>query len=249
MEGTTRRKGEYRIGTSGYQYKHWQGVLYDRGLPKKDWFARYAEFFDTVEINNTFYRLPAAGTFDTWREQVSGNFLYALKFSRYGSHLKKLKDPEATIGLFVERASRLGSCLGPILVQLPPGWHADPARLASFLDAAPSQYRWAVEFRDRDWLQDDIFAILAEHKVALCIHDMIDNHPIIRTADWIYLRFHGKHYEGSYSHQYLTAQADRIEGWLKDGHDVYAYFNNDARGHAVDNARALKRYVDRRRKD
>lgn len=238
---------EYRIGTSGYQYDHWRGILYDGNLPKKDWFSQYAEVFDTVEINNTFYSLPQGKTFDCWREQAPEGFLYVLKFSRYGSHLKRLKDPSDTIGKFVERASRLGSFLGPILVQLPPNWHADPERLATFLEAASTEYRWAVEFRDTDWLKKEVFDILKSHNTALCIHDMIDHHPVEVTADWIYLRFHGGHYGGSYSHQRLISEAARIDDWLRDGLDVFAYFNNDAHGYAVDNARDLKRYVEKRR--
>lgn len=241
-----KRSTQCRIGTSGYQYDHWRGILYEEGLPRKQWFSRYAEEFDTVEINNTFYRLPQAKTFDDWRQRTPEGFLYTLKFSRYGSHLKRLKEPDASIGHFIERASRLGSFLGPILVQLPPHWHADPVRLASFLDAAPSGYRWALEFRDPDWLRREILDILRDYNAALCIHDMIQDHPVECTADWVYLRFHGDHYTGSYSHQFLTAQAERIEAWLDDGLDVFAYFNNDTGGHAVHNARDLKRYVDKR---
>ncbi len=237
------RKPECRIGTSGYQYPHWRGILYEEGLPKKDWFARYAAVFDTVEINNTFYHLPDTHTFESWREQAPDGFLYVLKFSRYGSHLKRLRDPQDTIGLFLERASHLGSLLGPILVQLPPNWNADVERLRAFLDAAPAEHRWAVEFRDARWLNAEVFDALRAHNAALCIHDMIERHPVALTADWVYLRFHGNGYGGSYSHQFLTAQARRIAGWLGDGLDVFAYFNNDAGGCAVDNARDLKRYV------
>jgi len=238
---------ECRIGTSGYQYDHWRGVLYDKDLAKKDWFSRYAEVFDTVEINNTFYSLPRAGTFDAWRDRAPEGFLYVLKFSRYGSHLKRLKEPGDTIGRFLERASRLESLLGPILVQLPPNWRADPDRLEAFLDAAPRENRWAVEFRDRDWLRKEIFDILRSHGAALCIHDMIDDHPEEITADWVYLRFHGENYGGSYSRQFLSARAEQINGWLEKRLDVYAFFNNDAQGYAVENARDLRRYVERRR--
>lgn len=237
------RRGEFRIGTSGYQYDHWQGKLYPEDLPKRAWFGRYAEEFDTVEINNTFYHLPAAKTFDDWRERAPKGFLYVLKFSRYGSHLKALKDPEGTIGRFMERAERLGVHLGPILVQLRPNWKADPERLAEFLDAARGDRRWAVEFRDRSWLCDDVYEVLRGHGAAVCIHDMIRDHPEKTTANWVYLRYHGKDYGGSYSHQALTAEAGKIEGHLKDGRDVYAFFNNDAHGYAVNNARDLRRYV------
>jgi len=212
-------------------------------MPKKDWFAYYACHFDTVEINNTFYRLPPAQRFDVWREQAPQDFCYALKFSRYGSHLKRLKEPHALLERFLERASRLGEHLGPILVQLPPNWKLDADRLAGFLEAAPRHYRWAIELRDPRWLCDEVYAILQRAAAALCIHDLITDHPRHLIADWVYLRFHGVRYGGSYPRQALTAQASQIEQYLAEGLDVFAYFNNDAHGHAVQNAADLRRYA------
>lgn len=241
-----RSKGQLRIGTSGYQYKHWTERFYPADLRQKDWFGYYADHFDTVEINNTFYNLPGPETFDHWRETAPENFEYSLKFSRYGSHIKRMKDPDRTIPVFLQAAERLGSRLGPILVQLPPNWHRDPSRLDHFLAEAPDRHRWAVEVRDPDWLHDDVFEVLRSHQAALCIHDMIEDHPREITADWLYLRFHGEHYTGSYSNQYLTAEADRISHSLKEGLDVYAYFNNDEEAHAVYNAQTLTRYVNER---
>ena len=144
----------------------------------------------------------------------------------------------------MERASRLEGCLGPILVQLPPHWHANPDRLDSFLRKTSREFRWAIEFRDRDWLRPEIFDLLRRHGTALCIHDLLERHPKEVTADWIYLRFHGAPQGGSYSHQYLTSQARRIRGWLRHGLDVFAYFNNDAAGHAVADALDLRRCVE-----
>jgi uncharacterized protein YecE (DUF72 family) len=238
-----RHQATLRIGTSGYHYDHWRGVYYPEDLPKGQWFSRYAKDFDTVEINNTFYRLPAATTFEAWRQQAPKGFCYALKFSRYGSHIARLKKPRDTIGKFLRRADRLDECLGPILVQLPPNWRANPDRLAAFLKAAPRDHRWAVEFRDARWLCAEVFAILEEHDAALCIHDMIDDHPRLVTARWVYLRFHGNRYSGCYSHQLLTTRAAEIREFLAEGLDVFAYFNNDAQGYAVQNAADLKRYV------
>jgi uncharacterized protein YecE (DUF72 family) len=237
------RHGALRIGTSGYHYDHWKGVFYPEDLPKTEWFSHYARQFDTVEINNTFYRLPEATTFEAWRRQAPKRFCYALKFSRYGSHIVRLKKPRDTIGKFLKRADRLGEFLGPILVQLPPNWKADPERLAAFLEAAPKNHRWAVEFRDRRWLSEEVFAILNQHGTALCIHDMIDDHPRLVTAGWVYLRFHGEHYSGSYSAEKLKAEARWIKQQLAGGKDVFAYFNNDAQGYAVKNAVELRRYV------
>jgi uncharacterized protein YecE (DUF72 family) len=233
-------RGQLRIGTSGYHYDHWRGVFYPRHMPKKDWLAYYASRFDTVEINNTFYHLPPAETFDVWRQQATPDFCYALKFSRYGSHLKRLKEPHASIARFLERASRLREYLGPILVQLPPHWTPDPVRLADFLRAAPRAYRWAIEVRDPRWLCDEVYAILRSCAAALCIHDLIADHSRPLTADWVYLRFHGTNYGGNYTHQALTAQARQIEAYLAAGLDVFAYFNNDLHGHAVHNAAALR---------
>lgn len=234
-----------RIGTSGYQYDHWQGVLYPEGIPKSRWFGYYVQQFDTVEVNNTFYRLPKAKTFAAWREQAPPGFCYALKFSRYGSHNKYLKDPQEIIGNFLARAEHLQETLGPILVQLPPRWRANSERLAAFLNAAPRRYRWAIEFRHPSWLCQPIYLILEEHNAALCIHDRLSEHPWRITADWLYLRFHGSQQDnGSYSQEFLSTKAQRIRECLSQGLDVFAYFNNDVYGHAVYNATELKHYVE-----
>ncbi|MFQ5690258.1 MAG: DUF72 domain-containing protein [Gemmatimonadota bacterium] len=238
-----RKLGTLRVGTSGYHYPDWREVFYPSALPAREWFRYYAERFDTVEINHTFYRLPAAATFDAWRERAPEGFLYALKFSRFGSHLKRLREPEATIGRFLEVARRLGPSLGPILVQLPPRWKADPERLATFLDPAPRDVRWAVEVRDRSWLGCQVYDVLRDRGAALCIHDMIAHHPSVLTSDWLYFRFHGRNYAGSYSTRSLEAYARKIRAHLSEGRDVYAYFNNDVGGRAVLDAAELRRRV------
>ena len=240
-----RGMGRCRVGTSGYQYDHWRGRFYPAGLAKREWFAWYAERFDSVEINNTFYRLPEASTFDAWRKAAPGGFCFALKFSRYGSHLKKLKDPRRSLGTFLRRARRLGNRLGPILVQLPPHWGPDAERLARFLAVASGRERWAVEFREPAWLCETIYDVLRDHGAALCVHDLLESHPREVTAPWVYLRFHGVHYGGSYSRQRLAAEARRIADHRRSGLDVYAYFNNDRGGHAVRNAADLRRYVEK----
>lgn len=244
----SRRKGKLYVGTSGYQYNHWKGVFYPEDLPKREWFRFYSRYFDTVEINNTFYRLPGPETFDHWREEAPRDFCYAVKFSRYGSHIKRLKDPESTIEKFLDSAKQLKGTLGPILVQLPPNWGVDLERLENFLAVAPKRYRWVMEFRDRAWLCKQVYELLEKYGVALCVHDMIEDHPFRATAEWTYLRFHGNRYGESYSPQALTAQAGRIHGWLEDGLDVFAYFNNDKDGYAAENARDLKRYLSNRQR-
>lgn len=238
------RAGRLRVGTSGYQYEHWRGRFYPPGLPKDEWLTFYSARFDTVEINRTFYGLPRASTFDAWRRRAPNDFVYALKFSRYGSHMKHLKDAEATIGRFLERAEHLEDKLGPILVQLPPRWNANPRRLATFLEAAPPRRRWAVEFRNPTWLAHDVLEILRDHRVALCLHDMIAGHPAVTTTDWAYTRFHGPAPGGRYGRRGLAVYARVIEDFLGEGLDVFAYFNNDAHGHAVQDATLLKQLLE-----
>lgn len=237
------RGAELRIGTSGYHYNHWSGVFYPEGLNKKEWFAYYARNFDTVEINNTFYRLPPTHVFDAWREAAPPGFCYALKFSRYGTHLKRLREPAEPIRRFLKHAERLRDALGPILVQLPPHWQADFERLGDFVKRLPGAHRWTMEFRDPSWLTEQTYELLARHNVALCVHDMLPDHPRRVTADFTYLRYHGRRYAGSYSARALSVQAQRIREYRADGIGVYAYFNNDGHGYAVENALALKRYL------
>jgi len=228
-----------RVGCSGYQYDHWRDVFYPRDIPRSRWFDHYARHFDCVEINNTFYRLPDESAFERWHDQTPPGFRYALKFSRYGTHMKKLKDPEEPIERFMSRAERLKSYLGPILVQLPPGWRPEPERLDRFLRAAPGR-RWAVEVRDPRWLADEVIDVLERRGAALCLHDAIEDHPWIATTSWVYVRFHGgSGHGGSYSTSDLRRHAERLEGFLDDGLGLWVFFNNDLHGHAVRNAMEL----------
>jgi len=229
-----------RIGTSGFHYKHWRGIYYPEKLSPKQWFAYYSSRFDTVELNSTFYRLPSEESFDAWRAGAPDGFCFAVKFSRYGSHMMKLKNPKDTIRRFTERAKRLKDHLGPILVQLPPKWDVNAERLRDFLKAAHPRYRWTVEFRDPRWFTKEIYEVLRRYRAALCIHDMIADHPREITADWVYMRFHGGHYDGNYDDGILRVHAKEINGYLTSGLDVYVYFNNDLHGHAVKNAATLK---------
>jgi len=240
------RTGRLRIGTSGYQYAHWKGRFYPAELGKKHWLSHYASVFDTVEINNTFYTLPKPGTFRRWCEAAPQGFEFALKFSRYASHIKRLRDPAEPIERFLAAADALGPALGPLLVQLPPNWRPNPQRLSEFLAAAPSTRRWAVEFRDPRWLNEETCAILQAHGAALCLQDLLGRPPRRLTADWTYLRYHGGRRAGGYSSQFLAAEARRIARWLDEGIDVYAYFNNDEDARAPENAQTLRRLVARR---
>ena len=238
------QRGELRVGCSGWSYQDWRGVVYPSDVPASGWFAAYAELFDTVELNNTFYRLPPEQTVERWREQAPAGFLYAVKVGAFGTHRKKLSDPTGWLDRHLDRVRRLGSSAGPQLVQLPPRWRRNAQRLDEFLDAAPDDLRWAVEVRDRSWLHDDVFDVLARHGAALCVHDLLRDHPWELTTDWAYVRFHGpdpdRPYHGRYGGQRLWRPAERIGEWGDAGRHVFAYFNNDFHGHAVVDARWLR---------
>src|SRR4051812_12516913 len=184
--------GAVRVGCSGWEYKHWRGDFYPSEIPKTAWFDTYASVFDTVEINNSFYRLPEASTFARWAERAPKKFLFAVKASRFLTHMKKLKDPEEPLERFFERARELGPHLGPVLYQLPPGWKVDVARLDGFMRALPRDARHVCEFRDPSWYCDEVMALLRAHGVALCLHDMRGSATArVRLASFVYVRFHG----------------------------------------------------------
>ena len=238
-------RGTAHVGCSGWVYKDWRGVVYPDALPQRRWFEHYASMFDTVEINNTFYRLPPPETVERWREQAPPGFVYAVKLGGFGSHRMKLRDAASWLPNHLDRVSRLGWSMGPNLVQLPPRWKRNVERLDEFLSAAPKELRWAVELRDQSWVDDEVFAVLARHGAALCIHDLLPDHPWVRTADWAYVRFHGPNaieepYNGRYGGRRLARPAARLTEWLDAECDVYAYFNNDWYGHAVTDARWLR---------
>jgi uncharacterized protein YecE (DUF72 family) len=236
------------IGTSGWHYKHWMGgVFYPAGTKGAEMFQYYARHFNTVEINNSFYRLPTAKTFDTWRESSPPNFQFAVKASRFITHMKKLKDPKSSSEKFFLVAERLEEKLGPILFQLPPRWKLNLDRLAEFLEILPAEHRYTFEFRDDSWHVPEVFKLLRKHKAALCIHDFEEMKvPHEITTDFAYIRFHGPtsaKYAGEYSTSELRRWADEIASWRNKLSAVYAYFNNDPGGAAVRNAMTLKKLV------
>ncbi len=232
------------MGTSGWIYRHWRGVVYPPKLPVKDWLRYYSSEFETVEVNNSFYRLPSESVFAAWAEQVPAGFVFAVKASRYLTHMKKLKDPEGPLDKILGRARRLGPHLGPVLYQLPPHWHCDLPRLRHFLAALPDDLLHAVEFRDPSWYVDAVREALAEYHVGFCIHDLRGAPcPEWVTGPLVYLRFHGpteRAYAGGYTRTHLRRWAKRIEAFRQSGRDVYVYFNNDDAGHAVADARTLR---------
>lgn len=231
------------VGTSGWQYRDWRGRFYPPRLPLSRWLEHYAEVFATVEVNNTFYRLPEESTFRDWRRRTPEDFVFVPKVSRFLTHLKRLLDPEEPAELFMSRAKLLGDKLGPLLVQLPPRMRADPERLNRALAAFPSGVRIAVEFRDRSWFVDEVKAVLSSRNAALCLADRRDEpqSPLWRTADWGYLRMHvgTSRPESCYDDKALGAWARRLAELWKPDEDVFAYFNNDHLCCAVWNARTF----------
>lgn len=235
--------GRAFIGTSGWVYPHWRGVFYPGGLPQRRWFAHYAERFATVEINNTFYQLPGESVFRGWAEKAPPGFVFALKASRYITHVRRLRDAAGPLALFLGRARLLGEHLGPVLYQLPPKWRKDTARLGAFVSLLPDDVRHAFEFRDPSWYDEDVLGLLEAAGCGLCVHDLASAPAPRRAAPgFAYCRFHGPGLPGpaAYGQGLLAPWAEWIGGLLGEGRDVHAYFNNDARGNAVRDALALR---------
>lgn len=231
------------IGTSGWNYDHWSGSFYPQRLPHHRWLEHYARHFRSVEINNSFYRLPAEDTLRHWRDTVASDFVFSVKASRYITHMKKLKDPQQSVANFLDRISVLGDKLGPILFQMPPRWRFNEERLIEFLRGLRGDLRYTFEFRDHSWLNERTYEALAKNDAALCIYEL-DGFlsPKQVTADFVYVRLHGPGaaYEGSYSDRVLSGWAGALSSWSKGGHRVYCYFDNDQAGYAAKNAQRLQ---------
>jgi uncharacterized protein YecE (DUF72 family) len=236
---------QLRIGCSGWNYAHWRERVYPKGCPASRWLEYYATLFDTVEVNTTFYRLPKRDAVARWVEQTPPDFLFTVKMSRYVTHLKRLTDVEGGLARFYERIEPLTRSpkLGPVLWQLPPNFKRDDDRLATALDAVPPG-RHCIEFREPSWYVDEVYELLRAHNAALVIPDS-PKYPfrtLELTADWTFVRFHhgSRGRRGNYSETELEEWARRIEVWRREL-DVYAYFNNDWEGFAVENGRWLRR--------
>ena len=234
---------QVHVGCSGWVYKHWRGIFYPDDLPQRRWFEYYAAHFDTVEINNSFYRLPAAETLDFWRTQAPEHFCYAVKANRFITQAKKLKDAAEPLDRFLTPVRRLKGRLGPILFQLPPRFRANPERLESFLMLLPKEMTHVFEFRDKSWLAEEILAILDQYGAGFCAHDM----PGLETQRWAsgkvaYVRFHGTSgkYLGRYSNEQIADWADWLIEQSAAGREAWAYFNNDIGGDAIADAQALR---------
>jgi uncharacterized protein YecE (DUF72 family) len=241
------------IGTSGWVYRSWKGPFYPDTLPSRRYLAFYAQEFRTAEINTSFYHLPRATTFTNWAEQVPENFIFAVKASRFLTHIKRLLDPEEPWQRFVDSAVNLGARLGPILLQFPPSFRINVPRLEAFFKVAKSvrprqaPLTLVCEFRHESWFHPDIYRLLNRYQVAWCIADGA-KYPRkdLVTTDFAYIRYHGrsKMFASNYSKAVLLKEARLIQQYLRDGLDVFVYFNNDANGNAVRNARLLKRLLD-----
>jgi len=230
------------IGTSGWQYRHWRGGLYPEGLAVSRWLGHYAERFATVEVNNAFYRLPELATFKTWSEAVGDDFVFAVKMSRYLTHVRRLRDPDEPVQRFLERASGLGPKLGPVLLQLPPSMSVDLGALDRALGCFPKGVRVAVELRHDSWWTPGARSLLERHGAALCLADQAGaRSPLWRTADWGYLRLHGGRAQppACYGRAALQTWADELAKLWPPPADLYVYFNNDQHGCAPHDARWL----------
>ncbi len=231
-----------RIGTSGWQYRHWRQTFYPRKLTVADWLGYYAGVFDSVEVNASFYRLPEVDDIRRWCESVPDEFVFAVKAPRGITHFKKLKNCESQLDALINRLEAFGARLGPVLFQLPPRWRCNARRLADFLSMLPPSGRFAFEFRDPSWHCAEVYALLKQHRAAFCIFDL-DGHtaPLETPGSFVYLRLHGPGaaYTGNYRAQALRTWAGKALNWRRKKKDVYIYFDNDARAYAAKNARRM----------
>ena len=243
--------GRIHVGTSGYVYGDWRGILYPRGLGSARWLPRYAEAFGTLELNATFYRLPVPGSARRWRDCTPPSFVFAAKGSRFLTHMKRLKDTDLGLRRYYERVGPLGDKLAVVLWQLPPQMNKpDLGRLDAFLAAQPRGPRQAFEFRDEAWYTPEVCDVLDRHHAAFCEHDLIARRPPRITGGFRYVRFHGTHetkkYHGRYGAARLRPWARDLARWRDGGGSAFVYFNNDWEGAALYDARELSARLDQR---
>lgn len=234
---------KYHVGCSGWHYEHWRGLYYAQELPRPKWLSFYAQQFDTVELNNSFYRVPSEKAFTSWRESTPENFVFAVKVSRYITHIKRLRNLGSAVENFLSRAGFLREKLGPLLYQLPPSMKRNDELLRDFLSSLAPEYQHVIEFRHESWIDEGVFDILRRHNVGLCVFDMPGfTCPPVATADFAYVRFHGSQglYSSCYSEEELSQWAQKIARLGKDVKVSYTYFNNDAEAFAVKNAIRLR---------
>ena len=237
----------YHIGTSGWHYEHWRGRFYPEQLPKAKWLGFYADHFTTVEVNNSFYRLPSENAFANWYGNSPASFIFAVKVSRFITHIKRLKNTEEAVEKFISRAKLLKDKLGPMLYQLPPNMHRSDEVLQAFLSTLPQGFKHVFEFRHQSWFEDRVLETLHKYNVGFCVFDMpyLDC-PLVATADFAYIRFHGSTelYSSCYSDEELAHWAKKLKDLATNLKEVYIYFNNDAGAFAVKNAITLSNYLE-----
>jgi len=240
------------IGTSGWSYKHWKGIYYPPKLPAVKWLEFYAETYKTTELNASFYRLPLPQTTINWTKRVPKDFLFCVKMSRYLTHMKKLKEPEETLQRFFDIFEPMKKIMGPVLIQLPPSlkFNYDTAEhLYSLLKKKYKDYEFVMEVRHNTWLEEDSLTLMTKYDIGLVISQSGDEFPYSEmiTAKNIYVRFHGPKelYASSYSDNMLKDFAKKFKKWVKEGHEVWAFFNNDIHGYAVEDARRLMALVEK----
>lgn len=242
------------LGTSGWTYASWKGPFYPKDLPSRSFLKFYAAEFPTTEVNYSFYHLPKPSTYERWRTLVPDHFVFAVKASRFITHIKRLHDATEAWQTFVQNASVLGPHLGPILFQFPPSFRVDQDRLHRFLEMVEATepqsrpLRLVCEFRHDSWFTDEIYRLLHRHGVALCIADGPKHaRRDVLTADFAYIRYHGRNkmFASDYRDKELAEEADQIRRYRREGLDLFVYFNNDALGYAIKNARSLRALIDK----
>jgi len=236
----------YSIGTSGWHYDDWRGRFYPEKLPKAKWLEFYARRFSTLELNNSFYRLPSEEAFTRWYYSSPPDFVFSVKVSRFITHIKRLNDCDEALDNFMSRSALLKEKLGPLLYQLPPGLHRDDKLLTAFLKKLPRELKHVIEFRHQSWLADEVFDILRRYEAGFCVFDMPRlTSPLLATADFAYIRFHGRDslYSSLYTDEQMADWAKRIAEMARNLDSVYIYFNNDIKGFALKNADTIKKLL------
>ena len=232
---------EIRIGTSGWNYPHWKDIFYPDHLPKRKWLEFYTQYFETVELNATFYRLPSEKTFQNWYKRTPKEFVWSLKASKFITHTKRLKNVQDPLDKFYNSISGLKEKCGPILFQLPPSLSFEKKLLEDFCKMLDPSYKYALEVRHKSWINNEVFEILKKYNIAFCISDSAGRYPYHEaiTSDFIYIRLHGptKLYASEYTEQEISDWATKLKGWQKD---AFVYFDNDFKGYAIKNAKMLK---------
>lgn len=247
-------EGSIHIGTSGWVYKHWNGHLYPKGLPAKRWLEHYATTFQTTEINSSFYRLPSAETIECWRETVGKNFIFCPKMSRFLSHMKKLRDPEEPLQRFFSVFEGMKAKMGPVLVQLPHMVSFNKGVVENFyrtLKFEFGNYRFVMEVRHLSWLEEESLNLMSMYNIGFVIAHSGVGFPYreVFTSDIIYVRFHGpgELYASAYDDKMLKSYATKFKKWMKEGYTIYAFFNNDIHGYAVDDALKLQKLTEEKK--